>query len=66
MSSVFSFYSMHFLLAFVLLSLAFAQDADKDGIITLTEKNFHDVIHANKNVFVFFHSAVGMDSTDEG
>lgn len=52
---------MQFLLAFVLLSLAFTQDADKDGIITLTEKNFHDVIHANKNVFVFFHSAVGMD-----
>ena len=52
---------MQFLLAFVLLSLAFTQDADKDGIITLTEKNFHDVIHANKNVFVLFHSAVGMD-----
>ena len=61
MSSVFFFLSMQFLLAFVLLSLAFAQDTDKDGIITLTEKNFHDVIHANKNVFVFFHSAVGMD-----
>lgn len=57
---------MQFLLAFVLLSLAFTQDADKDGIITLTEKNFHDVIHANKNVFVFFHSAVGMDSSYEG
>ena len=52
---------MQFLLAFVLLSLAFTQDADKDGIITLTEKNFHDVIHANKNVFVFFHATVGMD-----
>lgn len=66
MSSVFYFYLMHFLLALVLLSLTFAQDADKDGIVTLTEKNFHDVIHANKNVFVFFHSAVGMDWADEG
>ena len=55
---------MRFLLVCVALCLAFAQDADNDGIITLTDKNFHDVIHANKNVFVFFHSAVGMDSAN--